>query len=206
MSDVLKVFSAVVLVLASTPVFAEEGDTAESTRECSDFEACRQACESGQAIGCSNLGVLYEFGTGAPKDPMVAVELYRKGCDGGDARGCESLAWIVAKGNVATVPSDADALQRAIALYQEACGGGDARYCYYFGKIFEFGNEVVARDPARALELTTKACDAGHGPACYDLARKYESGKGVSKDLALARGLYKKACDGSVRVACNKAE
>ena len=51
----------------------------------------RQACDGGNILGCANLGVMYELGTGVPKDRNRAARLYRKACDGGNSEACENL-------------------------------------------------------------------------------------------------------------------
>jgi TPR repeat protein len=51
----------------------------------------RQGCDGGNAPGCTNLGFLYETGTGVVADAAQAAALYRQGCDGGNAVGCFNL-------------------------------------------------------------------------------------------------------------------
>ena len=43
----------------------------------------QKACDSGSAMGCSNLGVLYEDGQGVKQNYQKAAQLYQKTCDGG---------------------------------------------------------------------------------------------------------------------------
>ena len=51
----------------------------------------QKACDSGNARGCSNLGVLYENGQGVKQDYQKAAQLYQKACDSGNAEGCYNL-------------------------------------------------------------------------------------------------------------------
>jgi TPR repeat protein len=52
----------------------------------------QRACDRGDALGCGNLGVMYEYGRGElAQDSARAIELYRRGCDGGDATACANL-------------------------------------------------------------------------------------------------------------------
>ena len=51
----------------------------------------RKACDGGIAKGCSNLGLLYESGTGVAKDLQQAEELFHKACEGGYDEGCKNL-------------------------------------------------------------------------------------------------------------------
>jgi len=45
----------------------------------------KKACDMGQAIGCSNLGVMYEKGEGMENDFERAAFLYQKACYKGHA-------------------------------------------------------------------------------------------------------------------------
>ena len=64
----------------------------------SDYQKAAQlyqkACDSGDALGCYNLGVSYEDGQGVNQDYQKAVQLYQKACDSGIAEGCSNL-WVL---------------------------------------------------------------------------------------------------------------
>jgi hypothetical protein len=45
-------------------------------------------CDSGDAVSCRSLAMLYEAGRSIAKDTKKAAVLYRKACDGGDDIGC----------------------------------------------------------------------------------------------------------------------
>lgn len=38
-------------------------------------------CESGNGVGCSNLGFMYEKGTGVKQSDVKAVDYYQKACE-----------------------------------------------------------------------------------------------------------------------------
>ncbi len=48
-----------------------------------------------------------------------------------------------------------------------------------------------------------RECDSGDQLGCYNLAYRYENGKGVPKDLTRAVSLYKASCDAGQDLACN---
>ena len=48
-------------------------------------------------------------------------------------------------------------------------------------------------------------CDIGKINDCFSLAIAYENGFGVEQDTAMAATLYRKACQGGLKVACGKA-
>ncbi len=55
-------------------------------------ELYRKSCNSGNAKGCNNLGVMYETGKGGlPVDYKKAIKLYRKACNMGIASACTNL-------------------------------------------------------------------------------------------------------------------
>lgn len=54
----------------------------------------RKACAGGDALGCFNLGVLYEAGTNVRQSNSDALNYYGKACDLKSEGGCESYARV----------------------------------------------------------------------------------------------------------------
>ena len=53
-------------------------------------EFFRKGCEGRDAkVGCFNLAYAYEVGSGVPKDPAKAAELYKRACDAGSQIACK---------------------------------------------------------------------------------------------------------------------
>lgn len=105
----------------------------------------------------------------------------------------------------APLPRSASAIcpPEDVADCKAKCGGGDLDSCTRLASIYAFGNANVPVDLPAATEVYTKACNGGHGKACYYLAGEYELGRGVAKDTAKQAELLKKAvplltsaCDG----------
>ena len=84
----------------------------------------QQACKGGDMVSCTNLGVLYEQGTGVTKNAARAATLYQQACAGGEKAGCAGLGVLHARGT--GVPKDAT---KAAAFFQRACAGGFAQAC-----------------------------------------------------------------------------
>jgi len=59
-----------------------------------------------------------------------------------------------------------------------------------------------SKEPAKAIELLTRACDAKVGRACASLAVAYESGLGVARDGNKAMTISRDACDAGEHRAC----
>ena len=57
----------------------------------------KKACDSGDMLGCSNLGSRYAIGNGVEKYFGKAVQLFKKACDGGDMDGCRNLGVMYEK-------------------------------------------------------------------------------------------------------------
>ena len=52
----------------------------------------KASCKAGNALGCSNLGLMYAKGQGVEADDLKALKYYKKACDGGDQDGCKNYA------------------------------------------------------------------------------------------------------------------
>jgi hypothetical protein len=69
-----------------------------ATTERDRVEAARlyeRACQGGELVGCTNLGLLYEAGEGVPQDQARANGLYQIACEGGELLACDLVAQFV---------------------------------------------------------------------------------------------------------------
>ncbi|MFL5358296.1 tetratricopeptide repeat protein [Archangium sp.] len=93
-----------------------------------------------------------------------------------------------------------DKAAAALAGKDEKCPGGTVKGC------LDAATEADRRgDPARAVELYTRVCDAGVARACNVLGTLVWQGRGVSADPARAYSLYMRACDGGDAAGCFSA-
>jgi hypothetical protein len=78
-----------------------------------------KACDEGDALSCTTLGILYSAGEGVGKDNEKARQLLIKGCSMGDQTGCDQLKngqtkpGVSPRSRVAPKPSAA-LIQRAL--------------------------------------------------------------------------------------------
>ena len=79
-------------------------------------------------------------------------------------------------------PSD----EKAITYYQKAAELGSAKAMCELGWRYRQGTVALEKDPAKAIELFQKAAELGEPEASYWLARCYQFGIGVEKDLEKA--------------------
>jgi TPR repeat protein len=67
----------------------------------------------------------------------------------------------------------------------------------------EEAKRIMAKDPARAVELLVKAAQMGHAEAAERAALAYEAGQGVPRDDARAAALFRQAAEAGRPVAQN---
>jgi len=48
-----------------------------------DFNDFKKSCDAGDAVGCSNVGLMYDRGQGVKQDYTKAMQFYKKACDMG---------------------------------------------------------------------------------------------------------------------------
>jgi len=83
-----------------------------------------KSCDSGEADGCNNLGVLYVTEEGVKQDYFKAKTLFTKACDSGKADGCTNLGNLYYNG--LGVQQDNF---KAKTLYIKACDSGSDEGC-----------------------------------------------------------------------------
>lgn len=159
-------------------------------------ELFNASCEAGNPLGCSNLGVMHQYGDGVAADPQRAAVLYQIGCDGGLHKSCSRLGFLHWYGE--GVARD---FSVALELLGLGCRGGEARACMFSGILYATGNGV-AQDDQRAAILYSDACEMEEPLACQMLANAYESGTGVEQDRIRATELYLLACENEEAQSC----
>jgi serine/threonine-protein kinase len=131
-----------------------------------EARACGEACDAGDAGSCTQLGVLYNRGSGVARDLSAAALHYDRGCRGGDLAGCNNLGTIYQHGAVG-LRGDRP---KAASLYERACNGGHVEACVNLGLLYLDDPAADTRQRARGRELLQQACAAGLGRACRALA------------------------------------
>ena len=94
----------------------------------------QKACDSGEAFGCSILGVLYKNGQGVNQDYQKAAELFLKACNSGEAFGCFSLGILYETGKGVR-----QNFSTAKQYYGKACDLGDQLGCDNYRRLNEKG-------------------------------------------------------------------
>ena len=82
------------------------------------MELYQKACDVNSALGCSNLGVMYENGDGVRQDKSKALNLYWKACDLKHQRGCENYAKLKNNGVKQQTQKYARAIENYCMIFQ----------------------------------------------------------------------------------------
>ena len=94
----------------------------------------QKACDEGNALGCNNLGFLYENSQGVRQDYQKAAQFYQKACDGGNAGGCGMLGFLYKYGKGVR-----QNFSTAKEYYGKACDLGLQPGCDDYRKLNEKG-------------------------------------------------------------------
>lgn len=138
------------------------------------------ACSSGIAAACSDLGVLRELGRMGKADPEAIRAAYARGCDGADVFGCARLDTAYR-----TISNAGDPTPRR-------CDHGDVRACVTLG--VELTASKVPGDLAKAYDLFKSACAAGAASGCRRMAEAYADNASSLPPNESERSYLEKAC------------
>ena len=177
--------------------------------------AYEQACDDGTSKGCTNLGLMYERGTGVPVDLEAAIRLFQRGCKGSACTGPNNVGCV----NIGRAYRDGRGVtkdqSRATRIFLDVCdrqpaphdadeAQSIARACSLAGTAYLLG-DGVGPDIKKALTLLEKGCAADDTSfGCYNLGTIYENGKGVERDKSRAVTYYKRACEHEDKEACEE--
>ncbi|MDU7692765.1 MAG: SEL1-like repeat protein [Helicobacter sp.] len=156
-----------------------------------------EACEMGNALGCSGLGTIYERGLSVIKDLKTASAYYKKACDKKDAFGCFHFA-LINQG------------ENAIELFKKECEQQDGESCYRLGALY-YSGKSVPKDIESALKYFKRSCDFQNPLGCFNAGAIYEAGTDTidpNSDLSLAyfqltRRYLTQECKSGKSASCN---
>ena len=148
------------LALLAFGVSAEAGLTAE-------VQALLAKAMAGDPLAQYRVGVAYDYGRGAPADPVVAMKWYRTAADAGYADAQNSVGSLL----------QAEAkFAEAFEWFEKAAAQEHPRAVSNLAYLYESG-QGVAQDARKAFELYTRAANLGFGdarstfPGCTEGAR-----------------------------------
>lgn len=167
------------------------GTTADPGKALAAYE---MGCDLGDDDGCIGAADVYSRGLLGQVDHGSAIPLLDKACKRGSGNACVKLAEKYA-GALGTKQDD----DKAAALYKQAFQAlsmqcpGDATACYQLGNLLTEG-KGTEKDATAAFKAFDAGCDSGSGDACYEVARAYYTGSGVTQDQPKAIAVLGRAC------------
>jgi TPR repeat protein len=150
----------------------------------------RDAAARGDAIARFELAILYFAGIGVQADSEKAYELFRQAADQGVLRAALALgSALMSKG----LTGDLETTREAVRLLDEAAKNSqvpsERAFAHFVIGVYLFeAAPPTLRDPARAVDHFRFAAKGGYAPAVKSLARAYETGIGVERNLVRSAG------------------
>ena len=89
-----------------------------------------------------------------------------------------------------------------VLAYRKACDLGDLGGCKNLGLIYNYGEEGVAVNLKKALELYQHGCTKGDTGSCGNLGQMFLIAEGVEIDIPKGLSLLEPACGAGISVHC----
>lgn len=158
----------------------------------------RMAAARGSAAAMSDIGGLYQQGSGVPQDYAKAMRWYRQAADKGEPSAQNQVGWLYQQG--LGVRQD---YGEAMRWYRRAADGGSKEAENNIGYLYMRG-WGIPRDPAEAMRWWKRSADKGHDVAMYNIGALYENGWGTAQNYVEAMYWYRRAADSGNRLAMNQ--
>ncbi len=143
------------------------------------------AADRGHARAMNDLGGVFEYGTGVPKNLSTAIEWYERAAGAGHVGAMAHLGELNEDAN-----GPAPDLANARRWYEKAAALGDAASMNALANLLKQAGELAA-----AVDWYRKSAEHGSASAMNSLGELSEAGVGVAQDYASARNWYRKAAD-----------
>jgi hypothetical protein len=171
------------------------------------FSFYSRACDGGFLRACGDVGVAYLRNEATPRDMPQVLQALGQGCEAENGGACVALG-LLSRHGVQGVPQN---LEKALGFFQRACQLGQEVGCKNAAALppppaapartAEAG-DVKPLQPL-VIELFERRCDEGSGGDCLELARVFNEGKRVPRDVARALGFATQGCKQHNREACS---
>ena len=126
------------------------------------------------------MGILYENGTGVPKDAKSAIKWYKLAAKQGDANAPHNLGVMYRTGN--GIPRNP---QTALKWYRVATEYGSPHSAFALGLMHSKG-DGIPQDYDKAVKWFRLGAEMGHIPCQFNLGKMYYFGDGIQKDYIRA--------------------
>ncbi len=164
------------------------------------FEFFARSCDLNDASGCASLAILLagfaSAGPDIPRDLPRALALAKTWCDRGGALACDASGRMLWKAHDS----------RAVEFWRKACDAGPLDREGYQGcthlALALLDGQSVPVDIQGAIEVASKACDAGMPESCNLVGWTYWEGKYLPRDTTRAVPYFRRACDAGSEYGC----
>ena len=147
------------------------------------------AADRGHAGAMNDLGGVFEYGIGVPKNLATALAWYERAAEFGHAGAMTHMGQLSENGR--DVPQD---FANARHWYEKAAALGNAASMNNLANLFRYGRGVAPNLPA-AANWYLKAAELGLASAMNSLGEMSEGSAGVPQNYQTAKSWYKKAAD-----------
>ena len=158
--------------IGASPVADKARDYIKNDNLSLAFKTLDNGCKKNDMDSCFMLGYGYKrFDLNIEK----AIQYLKKSCLLGHGRGCEAMASVYTKGK-AFQKDDSIAKKyfiKAVVNYSIMCDKGHNQHCRGLGWMYLKGNDLI-KDPKKAINPYTKACNRGDFSSCTRLGIIYE--------------------------------
>ena len=171
---------------SSPPRYFHENSTDYTPSQPTSIEHAAQQIALQQGVPIANffIGRCFDTGEGVPQNSYQAAEYYHAAAAAGLAEAQHNLACCFLNGEGVAVD-----LKTALQYFVAAAKQGHPP------AIYNIGNMIEAKDPARAAQYYHKAAKKGHVQAYFSLGCMYDTGKGVNQNYEEAARLYFQASE-----------
>lgn len=160
-------------------------------KEYQDKAAAQGEEARGKVVAMTNLGMIYQFGTGVNRDMQQAVSWYQKAVDAGDGRAMAYLGRIYEFDGGGVIPASRD---KALALYKKASDQGNGHGTQNYA-LLRYETPQGPADEKALTELLEKAVTQGFPQAVTKLYKRYRDGLGAEKNPEKAFVLLKTSAE-----------
>ena len=162
--SVNRILAAVALIMSfAAPLAAGPYEDAVAAYESGDYVTAYRlqlpVAEEGFAKAQVNLGIMYAYGRGVPRDDAKAVEWFRRAADQGDAFAQHNLGVFYQTGRGVLLDRT-----EAVRWFRKAADQGLADAQYDLGRAHAEGNGVP-QDPIAAYMWLSLSADQGYQKA-----------------------------------------
>src|SRR5262245_27366932 len=148
-----------------------------------------EAADRGHAGAMNDLGGVFEYGVGVPKNLATALVWYEKAAEFGHAGAMTHMGQLSEDG--LEIPQD---FANARHWYEKAAALGNAASMNNLADLYRYGRGVAPDLPA-AANWYLKAAKMGLASAMNSLGELSEAGTGVPQNYQSAMNWYQKAAD-----------